>query len=356
MYSTKSIGKEVWNMKKENKTKRTLKIRVYYFSATGNTKYGLLMLQKHLSSEGHTCELLSIENQRAIENGDWDLLGFASPVYGGYPTENMINFIRQSADFDDVVPAFTVVCACSSVGYWGSRELYAEILKEKNIRVISELGFLGNPSHPSVVGSLEDASPKIKSFFDGIDRPDSLDEKYIREFSEKLVSTYEDYSSGRSIAKLKHSSLKIQASMRIRLKEINFQKLHPIMLDQDKCTKCGFCQRACPVKAITLNPYPERDMSKCFNCQKCTNLCPQHAFYLKDIEKTGHYKGAFDKIRKMNEADAVNDKANETRHKKPLLLKFFSTGVGMGALNLIGKYTDRKLIKEGGPNSEGAQV
>lgn len=172
-------------MKNESQMKRNLKIRIYYFSATGNTKYGLLLLQKYLVSAGHICELLSIENESTINKDDYDLLGFACPVYGGYPIENMINFIKQAAYFEDEIPAFTVLCPCSTIGYWGSRELFADILKTKNIKVINELGFLGNPSDPTVVGSLEQSSPRIRAFFNGIGRPDSHDERDIKEFSER---------------------------------------------------------------------------------------------------------------------------------------------------------------------------
>jgi ferredoxin len=284
-------------------------------------------------------------------------LGFACPVYGGYPTENMLSFIKHSADFTHEVPAFTVLCPCSSLGYWGSKELFVQILKAKNIRVISELGFLGNPSHPTVVGSLEQSSQFVKSFFDGLGRPDSHDERDIREFSQKLIRTYEDYSAGRSIEKLKHSSLKAWASKKINMKEKKFQIEHPIMLAKEKCTQCGFCQKACPTKAITLIPYPERDLNKCFACQKCTNLCPQNAFYLKDIERTGYYKGAFHKIKNINDKNKQNNDNSNAKHpKKPLLLKFFSTGFGMAVLILMGKFTDRKLIKKGATKGKAAQV
>lgn len=339
-------------MKNESKMKDVLKIRVYYFSATGNTKYGLLLLQKHLLSAGHTCELLSIESENTIKKDDCDLLGFACPVYGGYPTENMMDLIEKSACFDDIIPAFTVLCPCSSIGYWGSKELFADILKKKNIQVISELGFLGNPSHPTVVGSLEQSSPKIRAFFNGIGRPDSHDEREIKEFSEKMVRTFQDYSEGKKIKRLPHSSLKIWASTKINMKEKKFQIEHPIMLHKDKCIQCGFCQKTCPTKAIILNPYPERDFSKCFACQKCTNLCPQQAFYLKDIERTGHYKGSFEKIKKMNGV-AIGDRnnVNEVQHKESFILKFLSTGLGMVVLTMIGKYTDRKIIKKGDAKS-----
>lgn len=326
---------------------KSLKIKVYYFSATGNTKYGLLLMQKYLASVGHVCDILSIENESNISKDEYDLLGFASPVYGGYPAKNMMSFIKQSDYSQNEIPAFTVLCPCSTIGYWGSREIFADTLKSKNIQVIKELGFLGNPSHPIVVGSMEDASPKLKSFFDGIGRPDSYDEKIIEEFSEKLVRTYYDYSSGRKIKKFRHSSIKVWASKKMYKKEVRVGKENSITVNKNKCTQCGYCKKICPSEAITLNPYPVRDLSKCFNCQKCTNLCPQNAFYLKGIELIGQYKGAFKKINKMSKSEIHNEnKLNLVQHKKSLILKFFSTGVGMVVLLMLSKYSDGKVIKK----------
>lgn len=318
-----------------------MKIRVYYFSATGNTKFGLLLLQKNLREQGHSCELIPVENAAGIE-GDCDLSGFATPVYGGYPSEIMMDFINRLPKIEEEKPAFTVLCPCSDVGYWGSRELLADLLKSKNFQVIGELGFLGNPSHPTVVGSLELSSPGLRAFFNGIGRPNSVDEQNIKEFAKTLTDTYRDHRSGGKIKRMKHSSLRVRASKKVRQKEIMFQQEHPILLDAEKCTRCGLCQRSCPVQAISMDPYPERDAAKCFNCQKCTNLCPQHAFYLKDIEHIGLYKGAFDKIRKL-EKEGITSCAKPNRD--PFLLKFLSTGVGMLFLLRLQKITDRKLIR-----------
>ncbi len=55
-----------------------MNIKIYYFSSTGNTKYGLTLLQYYLVSKGHDCELISVENEDAIRY-DCDLfIGFIS--------------------------------------------------------------------------------------------------------------------------------------------------------------------------------------------------------------------------------------------------------------------------------------
>ena len=55
-----------------------------------------------------------------------------------------------------------------------------------------------------------------------------------------------------------------------------------IVCDKEKCTRCRICERHCPVKAISLNPFPVIDEKKCIRCFCCIEVCPEHALYLKD--------------------------------------------------------------------------
>jgi len=59
-------------------------------------------------------------------------------------------------------------------------------------------------------------------------------------------------------------------------------KQKPIVVDKDKCIKCGLCARKCPANAIKLNPYPEIDKKKCIRCFCCMEICPQDALSLKE--------------------------------------------------------------------------
>lgn len=54
----------------------------------------------------------------------------------------------------------------------------------------------------------------------------------------------------------------------------------PITCDIQKCIKCGKCRDHCPVKAITLQPYPVIDKKKCIRCFCCMEVCPVHALSL----------------------------------------------------------------------------
>lgn len=55
-----------------------------------------------------------------------------------------------------------------------------------------------------------------------------------------------------------------------------------IIVDKDKCVKCGICAKHCPKQAITLSPYPVIDEKKCIRCFCCIEVCPHHALHLED--------------------------------------------------------------------------
>lgn len=61
---------------------------------------------------------------------------------------------------------------------------------------------------------------------------------------------------------------------------IRREKEKPIVCDTKKCIRCGVCAEKCPVKAITLKPFPEIDKRKCIGCFCCMEVCPVHALSL----------------------------------------------------------------------------
>jgi len=52
-------------------------------------------------------------------------------------------------------------------------------------------------------------------------------------------------------------------------------------VDKTKCVKCSICAKNCPVKCITLEPYPTFDRKICIKCYCCHEHCPEGAIFLK---------------------------------------------------------------------------
>ena len=54
-----------------------------------------------------------------------------------------------------------------------------------------------------------------------------------------------------------------------------------IVCDIKKCIKCKRCMKHCPVKAISMKPYPKINVKKCMRCFCCIEICPTNAMHLE---------------------------------------------------------------------------
>lgn len=66
------------------------------------------------------------------------------------------------------------------------------------------------------------------------------------------------------------------------LKELVEKK---IVCDSKICTRCGNCMKHCPMKAISMSPYPEINKKKCIRCFCCIEICPTNAMHLEKSRK-----------------------------------------------------------------------
>ncbi|MBN1695060.1 4Fe-4S binding protein [candidate division WOR-3 bacterium] len=51
-------------------------------------------------------------------------------------------------------------------------------------------------------------------------------------------------------------------------------------VNREKCTGCGICLNACPVRAISMSDGKAQiEKEKCENCGVCVSVCPAGAIY-----------------------------------------------------------------------------
>lgn len=70
--------------------------------------------------------------------------------------------------------------------------------------------------------------------------------------------------------------------------------LGKVVIDQDKCTGCGFCVKACAACALVVADKKCKmvdDLPFCMACGDCTAICPEGALSITDfIEFKLHFK------------------------------------------------------------------
>jgi len=71
--------------------------------------------------------------------------------------------------------------------------------------------------------------------------------------------------------------------------------LYRIIVDEEKCTKCGACIKACPLHAAKGKVENKTFSADCFSCARCLNVCPVDAI---------HYCSIWSKRQKTNKEPA----------------------------------------------------
>jgi len=71
--------------------------------------------------------------------------------------------------------------------------------------------------------------------------------------------------------------------------------LYRVIIDEEKCTKCGACIKACPLEAAKGKVDGKTFPADCFSCARCLNVCPVDAI---------HYCSIWSKRQKKNKSSA----------------------------------------------------
>jgi polyferredoxin len=59
--------------------------------------------------------------------------------------------------------------------------------------------------------------------------------------------------------------------------------LYRVIIDKEKCTKCGACIKACPLHTAKGKIESKTFPADCFSCARCLNVCPVDAFHYRSI-------------------------------------------------------------------------
>lgn len=263
------------------------KIKLYYFSGTGNTKYVSHLLKKYLNNEDSVCTVSSIEyylKNRVKPNMDFDIIGIGYPVYSFNAAKIIMDFIKMLPEGKDrKVFIYQTAGADSGLNYAAGKDVVVR-LKDKGYEIISEYLF-EMPSNFMVTQK----DKELKELFRKTNHE-------IRQASEWLLSGTPHY--------LKHGLMTSFIQKIGKLEQLGDHRAGKKFHVNDACNNCGICIRNCPRDNI----YKKKDKitfdKDCMLCFRCIYNCPVNAISTGKMLKKAILKEGYqlkDKIAKVKE-------------------------------------------------------
>jgi ferredoxin/flavodoxin len=247
-----------------------MKIALFYFSGTGNTKYACekfkcLLEQKNSIVILYDIETLNTELDGKISNiiDQVDLVGFAYPIYGANILKIMSNFINSN--FDNKVyskEAFII----TTVGFINA---YGPFIIKKRLK---KYGFLLKWHY--VYYTLNNTTIRKVN-------KNQLDEKHRkqkRSFNIFCNSIIIKKSFFNGIGPWIIGGYIVRNALRKAI--ANHYKM--FFVENSLCINCNLCINSCPMKAINVIDGKYIFSEKCTTCLRCINKCPVNAIKEKN--------------------------------------------------------------------------
>lgn len=247
---------------------------LFYFSATGNSKYAALKIAAKIKEEPVSIADCVKNREYTFERKSREKIGFVTPVYfWGLPSIVRGFLEKLELRFPGPCQPYTYYVATFGTTTGQAGRMAAEFLKRKGLSLNGRFS-VQMPDTWTPIFDLSDkekirkingrAEKQIAEAADRIERELAGDfiRRKIPEFAVKAF--YPQYEKARETA--------------------NFTV-------EDTCIGCGLCARKCPVGAIEIEDgRPVWVKKQCTLCLGCLHRCPKFAIqYGKNTKKHGQY-------------------------------------------------------------------
>lgn len=255
---------------------------IIYFSGTGNSKWISEELAKYASEKGIDNALVSIEEgsgrvEEVFSNST--RLAIVYPIYGSDMPKNQKKILLKLKKEN----LTKTMLLCTQLSFSGDTNMHFKKVFSKNnldVSVVGEFNMSNNICSPmfkqkplinkDLERNLEANLTKLRDLFD-------------RFMEDKEV--LKDISIGDTIGGI---------SQRLGFNAF-YPLYHKFFTTNDRCTKCGYCEKVCPVSCVKVTDKKVKWNSSCIFCARCYNTCPFDAINLMkdtvDNEKYPRYKG-----------------------------------------------------------------
>lgn len=245
---------------------------IFYFTGTGNSLHAAEKI-------GGAVEEMPVSIATALDKGyleyelrDGEPLGFVYPIYAWGPPEIVLTFIHKMKLRGGKPYVFSLDTCGAEDGH--TAEILRKALRAKGLMLDAAFSVAMPGNY--IIG--EDVAPEEKN------------REILKKAEERLDAISE------VIAARKSGVFELLPGEKPGLKSyfINpmfnwFGRDTKAFYATDACTKCGLCEKICPIHTITVREKPVWG-KKCTQCLACINRCPAKAIQRgKVTESRGRY-------------------------------------------------------------------
>ena len=262
-----------------------MKIVIFYFTGTGNTRYIAENLELSLNRKGMEAKSMSIvgieKMQIDEEINNNDIVFIAYPIYGSDMPENMKRFIHSMPDGND--KKLGVICSQMLFSGDGSSIMHRFLRKKGYDQIWSYQ--INMPNNLCIKGSP----------FKQYDDYDVIEQRYLAGARAKVGKICDAVIGDKRRVGDNTIFHKAMALMQRPFYKSMGKKSfsHKLNVDISLCNKCEKCIDNCPNNVIMMDDEQVKftQQDKCTVCLRCMNYCPKSAITFGGNVKQPLYKG-----------------------------------------------------------------
>lgn len=241
-----------------------MKINLYYFSGSGNTKWAADKFKDNFNFYGSSVELINIENLDKVDIDNCDTIVIGTPIHAEVAPKLVMDFVNKLPE--NVSGIQCVLYATLGARSAAALDIIRKMLRSKGYTVIAQsfivmpnnyhFGVGKEPSLEKITRALEEAQGKIKVI--------------VEEVLKKNNKIH-------SVSRFRVVSGKVMGKSFIKF----LPRMSRYLSVTEECNKCGLCLRNCPKGNITFENGQAIFHSHCMMCTRCIHICPFNAIRYK---------------------------------------------------------------------------